>query len=58
MARYKTPDAQTLTLPGIPARRGRPATGKAMTNAERMRKYRKNKKAAIIVTRYDNSVEV
>ena len=35
----------TLTLPGIPAKRGRPCSGKAMTAAERQRKYRKTHKA-------------
>lgn len=42
--------ADTLTpeLPGIPAqkKRGRPASGKAMTAAERMRRYREGLKAA------------
>lgn len=40
MAYNKAIDA-TLMLPGIPAKRGRPCTGKAMTAAERQRKYRK-----------------
>ena len=40
--KYKTPDVQTMTLPGIPAKRGRPASGKAMTNSERQKKWRKN----------------
>lgn len=42
--------ADTLTpeLPGIPAhkKRGRPTTGKAMSAAERMRRYREGLKAA------------
>jgi len=39
-------DAQTMELPGIPKRRGRPATGKAKTAAQRMREYRRRKAAA------------
>lgn len=31
----------TMTLPGIPAKRGRPVTGKAMTTAQRQAKYRR-----------------
>lgn len=38
-------EGQTLELPGIPKRRGRPVTGCAMTNAERQRKYRKSHKS-------------
>lgn len=34
--------ALTMTLPGVAALRGRPVTGKAMTNAERQAKYRKS----------------
>lgn len=29
----------TMTLPGVARRRGRPATGKAKSSAERMREY-------------------
>lgn len=35
-----TADAYTLGLPGIPARRGRPPTGKAQSGADRQRAYR------------------
>ena len=31
----------TMTLPGIPAKRGRPSTGKAMSAAQRQAKYRR-----------------
>lgn len=45
MAKEITPAAQaTPELPGL-KRRGRPATGKAMTNAERQAKYRASRKA-------------
>ena len=37
---------QALDLGEQKKRRGRPATGKAMTNAERQRAYRERKKAA------------
>lgn len=33
-------DTATLTLPGVPQRRGRPATGKAKTPAQRQRLYK------------------
>ncbi len=36
--------AMTLTLPGIPAKRGRPVTGRAMSGAERQRRFRKRHK--------------
>jgi hypothetical protein len=39
-------DPLTLGLPGIPARRGRPPTGKAMTSAMRQKLYRERKAAA------------
>jgi hypothetical protein len=32
----------SLDLPGVPRRRGRPPTGKAMSNAERQARYRAN----------------
>lgn len=41
-------DKQTLKLPGLPKRRGRPATGKTTTSAERMRKMRDQREADII----------
>ncbi|WP_416242521.1 hypothetical protein ACLSSQ_09165 [Azospira sp. APE16] len=45
----------TLELPGIPRRPGRPPTGKALSGAERQRRYRaRQKKAAISVTRNGN----
>lgn len=34
---------ETLTLPGIPGKRGRPPTGKALSVAERQRNYRSRK---------------
>lgn len=41
MARHKNRAADmTAELPGLPKRRGRPCTGKAMTGAERQRKHR------------------
>lgn len=30
----------TMTLPGIPAKRGRPCSGKALSNKERQERYR------------------
>lgn len=33
-------DVLTLPLPGVPARRGRPPSGKALSNAQRQAKYR------------------
>lgn len=33
----------TMTLPGVARRRGRPATGKAKTAAQRMREYRQRR---------------
>lgn len=40
----------TAELPGIPkaAKRGRPSTGKALSNAERQREYRKRHKSVDI----------
>jgi hypothetical protein len=35
----------TMMLPGVPGKRGRKPTGKAMTNAERQAKYRETHKA-------------
>lgn len=45
MARNKSIDA-TMALPGIPARRGRPSTGKAKTGAQRQKDYRARLRAA------------
>lgn len=39
-------DNLTLELPRIPRRRGRPSTGKAMTGAERSRRFRKRNSGA------------
>lgn len=39
-------DDVTAELPGVPKRRGRPSTGKAMTGAERMAEYRARLAAA------------
>lgn len=33
-------DSQTMELPGVLKRRGRPSAGKAKTAAQRMREYR------------------
>lgn len=38
----------TMTLPGVPAKRGRPVTGTVLTNAERQRRWRE--KRATVVT--------
>lgn len=38
-------DNNTAELPGIPKKRGRPATGKAKTSAERQAEFRAKKKA-------------
>lgn len=35
----------TLTLPGVPAKRGRSATGQALTNVERQAKWRESHKS-------------
>ncbi len=34
------PKVESLPLPGIPMKRGRPPTGKALTDAERQQRYR------------------
>jgi len=39
-------DNVTVELPGLPPRRGRPATGKAKSGAERQRAYRKKLREA------------
>lgn len=46
MARAAKPtgDASTLTLPGVPAKRGRPPTGRALSGAQRQSKYRQSHK--------------
>lgn len=31
----------TMTLPGVPPKRGRPVTGRALSNADRQRRFRK-----------------
>lgn len=41
-------DNLTQELPGLPKKRGRPATGKTTTSAERMRKMRDQREAEII----------
>jgi hypothetical protein len=44
MARIKNGAIEaTMTLPGVARRRGRPATGKAKTAAQRMREYRQRR---------------
>jgi len=35
----------TMELPGVPKRRGRPSTGKAMSNAERQKAFRQRRGA-------------
>lgn len=37
-------DALTGQLPGVPAKRGRPPTGKAKSSAQRVRDYRERKR--------------
>lgn len=37
--------AASLPLPGVPSRMGRPRTGKAMTAAQRQKRYRDRQKA-------------
>lgn len=46
MTRKQTNGAVAATLPliGIPAKRGRPASGKALSNSERQRRWRKSHK--------------
>jgi len=38
-------DTLTMELPGVPKRRGRPATGKAKTGAQRQAAYRQRQKS-------------
>lgn len=38
----------TMTLPGVPPKRGRPVTGNALSNAERQKRWRQ--KRAMVVT--------
>lgn len=38
-------DGMTYALPFMPAKRGRPKTGKALTNAERQKRYRARHKS-------------
>lgn len=46
----------TLTLPGISRPAGRPRSPDALSGAERQRRFRQRKKAAISVTRNGNPV--
>jgi hypothetical protein len=45
MANKPKTDSRSLALPGIPSRMGRPRTGKAMTPAQRQKRYRARQKA-------------
>lgn len=58
MTKKKSVPVVSLPLPGIPAKRVRPVTGKAMSDAERARRYRARKAAGIIVMRHDKSKEI
>jgi len=46
-------DRSTLDLLPAPKRRGRPPTGKALSNAERQRKFRSEKIVTVTINRED-----